>query len=161
MSGVRIEGRPAYIDRRAFIDDYQGRFITLCDGCVISLGVIVLAHDFAVSRVLRARGDNSCLDAVVLDAVVVGQSAFIGAGSIIMPGVTVGRGAIVGAGSVVTRDVLPDTVVAGNPARPICDVNTYLERLKARHPEAFVDEGHAAWLADYTWDVIADKCDTR
>ena len=32
-------------------------------------------------------------------------------------GITIGEGAVVGAGSVVTKDVAPNTVVAGNPAR--------------------------------------------
>jgi acetyltransferase-like isoleucine patch superfamily enzyme len=43
--------------------------------------------------------------------------ASIGAGAIILPGVTIGERAMVGAGAVVTKDVEPDTVVVGNPAR--------------------------------------------
>ena len=43
--------------------------------------------------------------------------ASIGAGAIVLPGVTVGERAMVGAGAVVTRDVEPDVVVIGNPAR--------------------------------------------
>lgn len=45
------------------------------------------------------------------------RGASIGAGAIILPGVTVGERAMVGAGAVVTKDVPPDTVVVGNPAR--------------------------------------------
>ncbi len=45
--------------------------------------------------------------------------AQIGCGAIILPFVTIGRRALVGAGSVVTRDVPPETVVAGNPAQPL------------------------------------------
>lgn len=43
--------------------------------------------------------------------------ASIGANSTILPGITIGERAIVGAGSVVTKDVLPNAVVLGNPAR--------------------------------------------
>ncbi|NJM33944.1 MAG: acyltransferase [Rhodomicrobium sp.] len=49
----------------------------------------------------------------------IGKRCFIGAHSIIMPGISVGDMSIVGAGSVVTRDVPPQSIVAGNPARII------------------------------------------
>jgi len=49
----------------------------------------------------------------------VGRGASIGSGATLLCGVTVGERAVVGAGSVVTRDVPPDAVVAGNPARVI------------------------------------------
>ena len=45
------------------------------------------------------------------------KGASIGSGSTILSKVTVGENAIVGAGSVVTKDVPPNTIVAGNPAR--------------------------------------------
>jgi acetyltransferase-like isoleucine patch superfamily enzyme len=48
---------------------------------------------------------------------VVKRGASIGTSSTILCGVTIGEFATVGAGSVVTRDVPPNTVVAGNPAR--------------------------------------------
>jgi acetyltransferase-like isoleucine patch superfamily enzyme len=48
---------------------------------------------------------------------VVKRGASIGTSCTILCGVTIGEFAIVGAGSVVTRDVPPNTVVAGNPAR--------------------------------------------
>jgi acetyltransferase-like isoleucine patch superfamily enzyme len=45
--------------------------------------------------------------------------ADIGVNAVILPGVTVGAGAIVGAGAVVTRDVPPNAVAAGVPAKVI------------------------------------------
>jgi UDP-2-acetamido-3-amino-2,3-dideoxy-glucuronate N-acetyltransferase len=45
------------------------------------------------------------------------QGASIGSGAVILAGVTIGAGALVGAGAVVTKDVAPNTVVAGVPAR--------------------------------------------
>jgi acetyltransferase-like isoleucine patch superfamily enzyme len=52
-------------------------------------------------------------------AIILEDDVLVGANSIILKGVTIGEGAIVGAGSVVTKDVLPYTMVAGNPARVI------------------------------------------
>ncbi len=49
----------------------------------------------------------------------IGNDVWIGGGAIVLPGVTIGDRSVVAAGSVVTRDVPPDTLVAGNPARPL------------------------------------------
>ena len=47
------------------------------------------------------------------------KDAAIGAGAVILPGIVIGENSLVGAGSVVTKDVPPDYLVAGNPARVI------------------------------------------
>jgi acetyltransferase-like isoleucine patch superfamily enzyme len=52
------------------------------------------------------------------------KGASIGSGSTVLANVTVGENSIVGAGSVVTRDVPPNSIVAGNPAR----VLRYIEK---------------------------------
>ena len=44
------------------------------------------------------------------------DDAWIGAGAIVLRGVTIGEGGVVAAGAVVTKDVLPYSIVAGNPA---------------------------------------------
>lgn len=51
------------------------------------------------------------------------QGASIGSSATILCGVTIGEKAIVGAGSVVTRDVPAHSVMAGNPARKLRDIN--------------------------------------
>ncbi len=51
--------------------------------------------------------------------VLIRENAWLGEGVCVLPGVTIGRNAIVGANSVVTKDVDDNTIVAGNPARPI------------------------------------------
>jgi phosphonate metabolism protein (transferase hexapeptide repeat family) len=51
--------------------------------------------------------------------VVIGHDVWIGHGAIVLPGRSVGDGAVIAAGSIVTKDVAPDTLVAGNPARPV------------------------------------------
>jgi acetyltransferase-like isoleucine patch superfamily enzyme len=49
----------------------------------------------------------------------IGRNVWIGFDCIVLPGVTVGDGSVVGARSVVTEDVPPYTMVAGNPARVV------------------------------------------
>lgn len=49
--------------------------------------------------------------------IIIGDNVWIGYGAIILPNVSIGDGAIIGAGSVVTKDVLPYSVVVGNPAK--------------------------------------------
>lgn len=73
----------------------------------MNVSIITNNHDFYDRAVLTVKD------------VRIKKNAWIGAGAIILPGVTIGENAIVGAGSVVTKDVTPNTIVAGNPARVI------------------------------------------
>lgn len=57
--------------------------------------------------------------------VTIGDGAEIGTGACIREGVQVGRGAMVGMGAVVVKDVEPNTVVVGNPARPIKELSPW------------------------------------
>lgn len=54
--------------------------------------------------------------------VIIEDDVFIGMNCLVLKGVRLGRGSVVGAGSVVTKDVPPSTMVAGNPARLIGNV---------------------------------------
>ena len=54
---------------------------------------------------------------LVFKQIMIGDSAWVAAKSIVLPGVTIGAGAVVAAGSVVVKDVEPWTVVGGNPAK--------------------------------------------
>lgn len=59
-----------------------------------------------------------------VEKTLVKKGASIGSGATILANVTIGENAIVGAGSVVTKDVLPNAVVAGNPARFLRSLNS-------------------------------------
>jgi len=56
---------------------------------------------------------------VIGKPIVIGRNVWIAAGATIIGGVTVGENSVVAAGSVVTKDVPPNTLVGGNPARVI------------------------------------------
>ena len=53
----------------------------------------------------------------------IGNNVFIGVNAIILPGVTIGDNSINAAGSVVTKSCKGNTIFAGNPARPIGDID--------------------------------------
>jgi len=63
-----------------------------------------------------------------VEKTIVKKGASIGSGSTILANVTIGEDAIVGAGSVVTKDVPPQTIVVGNPAK-------VLRRVSLRTPD--------------------------
>jgi phosphonate metabolism protein (transferase hexapeptide repeat family) len=70
----------------------------------------------------------------------IGHDVWIGHGAIVLPGRSIGTGAVVAAGAIVTKDVLPYTIVAGNPAAII----------KRRFSETVADR--LAALAWWDWD---------
>jgi acetyltransferase-like isoleucine patch superfamily enzyme len=51
--------------------------------------------------------------------IVIGENAWIGANAMILKGVRIGNNSIVGAGAVVTKDIVENTIVAGNPAKVV------------------------------------------
>jgi acetyltransferase-like isoleucine patch superfamily enzyme len=55
------------------------------------------------------------------------KGASIGSGATLLCNLSVGENAIVGAGSVVTKDVPPNTIVAGNPARALRSIKVQRE----------------------------------
>ncbi|MBQ5617563.1 MAG: sugar O-acetyltransferase, partial [Alistipes sp.] len=52
----------------------------------------------------------------------IGRNVWIGAGAMILPGVTIGENAIIAAGAVVNKDVAPNMIVGGVPARELREI---------------------------------------
>jgi acetyltransferase-like isoleucine patch superfamily enzyme len=93
----------------------------VCEGVTIESRVFV-GHGVTFindryPRATTAAGTLQTDDDWNCQRTVVREGASIGSGSTILGGVVVGANAVVGAGSVVTKDVPPNTVVAGNPAK--------------------------------------------
>jgi acetyltransferase-like isoleucine patch superfamily enzyme len=96
-------------------------FAFIPTGVTVEDDVFIGPHAcFTNDRFPRATGEGGALLQTGEWEVVptlVRRGASIGANATIVCGVTIGEGSLVGAGSVVTRDVPPNTVVRGNPAR--------------------------------------------
>ncbi len=89
--------------------------VTIEDDCFIGHGVRFINDRFP--RATAADGGLQTEDDWTVVPTRVCRGASIGSGAVILCGVTIGEKAIVGAGAVVTKDVSPDTIVAGCPAR--------------------------------------------
>lgn len=68
---------------------------------------------------LKEQGYQKNIDIVKQGKVTIADNAWIGMNAIILKGVSIGKGAIIAAGSVVAKDVMPFTLVGGNPAKEI------------------------------------------
>ncbi len=88
----------------------EGANIDIGRDCLIGQEVNIFSSDF---HGLRDRSKSSKAP------VAIGDNVFIGARSMILKGVSIGNNSTIAAGAVVTKDVPPDTVAAGNPAKVI------------------------------------------
>ena len=62
--------------------------------------------------------------------VIIKNNVYIGNNSMIMPGVTIGNDVIVGAGSIITKSIPDGSIVAGNPARIVGEIDDFGEKIK-------------------------------
>ena len=115
LRGVKI-GKNVEIGYFCIIDNVYPNMVEIEDNVTIAAMSIILAHD---NSMYYSHGGD-----VRFGKVVIKKNAFIGVHSVILPGVTIGEGAIVGAMSLVNRDVPPNTIVAGIPARIIRTIDS-------------------------------------
>lgn len=111
-AGVEL-GTGGFVSPFAQIDVRRGQ-VVVEDDVTITAGTRILSHSAVENTIHPDREPRS--------RTVIRENVFIGVNSVVLPGVEIGKNAIVGAGSVVTDDVEADTVVAGNPAEKIKDI---------------------------------------
>ena len=107
-------GQRVFVNSGCRFQDQGG--ITIGDDALIGHNVVIATLNHAIDPAERATTEPS--------PVRIGNSVWVGANATILPGVTIGDGAIVAAGAVVTKDVPPNTIVGGVPARFIRAIET-------------------------------------
>jgi len=103
LLGVDID-KSARVSLKAKVDLTNPNGVHIRSGSYLAFDSVILSHCFV-------RGVHC--DTYIL------QDSFVGAAAIVLPGVSVGPNSIVAAGAVVTKNVPPNCIVAGNPARVI------------------------------------------
>lgn len=116
--------------------------IKLGDNCTIAPDVCFINHD-ASAGLFRSEIPNLN----VFGKIEIKDNCFIGYGAIILYDVTIGSNSIVGAGAVVTKDVPPNSVVAGVPARVITTTDEYKKRCIKRWQDLGLHGGRKDWQA--------------
>ncbi len=89
--------------------------VTIEDNVFIGHGVMFINDSYP--RATAAGGNLQTEADWKVERTVIKKGASVGSGCTILSSITIGENAIVGAGSVVTKDVAPNCIVAGNPAR--------------------------------------------
>jgi len=104
-------GAKSVMGQECTISSFQ--HVSIGRECIIADRVMLIDFDHGVTEVerpIRAQG-------IYKRDVRVGNNVWIGYGACILRGVTIGDNAVIGTSAVVTRDVPPNAVVAGVPAR--------------------------------------------
>ncbi|MEF3330501.1 MULTISPECIES: DapH/DapD/GlmU-related protein [Oceanobacillus] len=105
-------GKNVFINSGCRFQD-QGQII-IGDGSLIGHNVVfaTINHDY----------DPLNRGTMYLKPIELKERTWVGSNATILPGVTIGKNSVVAAGSVVTKDVPPDTIVGGNPAKFISNL---------------------------------------
>ena len=119
--GLKL-GKNVEIIDTFFFDPSHCFLISIGDNCTICPNVRLIAHDASTKKILGF---------TKIGMINIKENCFIGDSVIVLPNVTIGPNSIIGAGSVVTKDVPPNMIATGNPAKVISSVSDYIKKIEA------------------------------
>ncbi len=117
--GLKI-GKNFSKQKECFLDPNHCFLIEIGDNVTFSNRVTLLAHDASSKKIIQK---------TKFGKIIIHNNVFVGANVTILPNVEIGENVIIGAGAVVTKDIEPNKIVAGNPAKVIGTVESYREKL--------------------------------
>lgn len=93
----------------------------------LDMGGITIEDDVLIGPRVNLVTENHPLDpgdrrALITKPIIIKRNAWVGAGATILPGVIIGENAVVAAGAIVSKDVAPNTVAGGVPAKFIKNI---------------------------------------
>lgn len=101
--------------------------IEIGEKCLITQNVRFMTHDGSLNMVNRMGEKYKSL--LKFGKIIIGDNVFIGANSVIMPSVSIGSNSVIAACSCVTKDVPEGEVWGGVPAKRICTMQEYADKL--------------------------------
>lgn len=105
--------------------------ISIGENVTVTSNVTFITHDGG-TRVFRS--ESKYKGVIKFGRITIHDNSFIGHSAIIMPGVSIGPNSVVAAGSIVTKDVAPNQVYGGSPAKFITTVENYAEKSLENSP---------------------------
>jgi acetyltransferase-like isoleucine patch superfamily enzyme len=120
LRGVKV-GKGSKISRTVQIDDSNPNLVEIGNRVWVTAGVMILCHQRNLDYYEVGKAVMDC--PLKTAKVIIKDGAHIGIGAIIMPGVTIGEGAVIGAGSLVTKNIPPNSIAVGIPAKVIKSLN--------------------------------------
>ena len=131
-------GKNSYIGRYSSIQAHKGCKVVIGNNCSISHFVKIYTQNTLADQDFSKEIKNSTGN------VIIGDNCWIGINTFIKEGVKIGENAVIGANSTVVKDVPPNSIAAGNPAK-IIKFKSYLSNSERDN------------LADKYWVSLSEK----
>ena len=127
--GARIgKGVIIFDPRNTLIDGTRPWLIEIGNYTKITRGCIILTHDYSLSVLRRYYGEWIGEG----EKTIMGENVFLGVNTVVLMGAHIGNNVIVGAGSVVHGHIPDNVVIAGNPAKIICNLDEHYQKRKEK-----------------------------
>lgn len=142
------------MDRRVPL---YAKLIRIHNNVRIASNVTFATHDITHYMLNNMNGKEKYEE--IIGCIEIMDNVFIGTNTTIINGVRIGPNAIVAAGSVVTKDVPPNCVFGGVPAKIICSLDEYIQKRKTVYPVELAPKKQEVTddLVKIMWEKFREK----